>query len=140
MYRKAFQNNTGIISATGSFQSHYSLVFQKNKWSYESSNGYIHNFRKYKLFFKAFFYWRFLFKPFPNPHIRTNAFMIKRELFLSIKRAVVKDKMDAYCFESGRKGLTNQLLTKGYKTLILDKSGNTYEPDQWYQSKTFWNE
>ena len=138
-YVNAFKYDTGIISATGSFQSHYSLVFQNNKWRYEFSNSFSYNFRKYKLFLKAFFYWRFLFKPFPNPHIRTTAFLIRKDTFLFIKKPAMKSKMDAYSFESGRNSLTNQLLKRRLKTLLIDKDGNTYEPHEWNLSKIFWN-
>jgi hypothetical protein len=39
----------------------------------------------------------------PNPHIRSNAFMLRRDLFLSL-RAGAGTKRDAERFESGRRG------------------------------------
>lgn len=129
---------TGVISATASNQSHYSSVFQDYKWKYEPKKGWGYNFSKYKLFLKAFFYWQLLFKPFPNPHIRTNAFLIRRDVMLSLKKPVIKNKMDAYAFESGRNSLTIQLLKKGLKTLVIDKHGNSYDLPDWYLSKVFW--
>ena len=137
-YIPAFDSSTGIISATASNQSHVSLVFQNNNFRYESSKGFLINFRKYKLMLKAFFYWRSLFKPFPNPHLRSNAFMIRRDIFLSLKRIPIKNKLDAYRFESGRNGMTIQILKKGLHALVIDKHGKTYEPHEWKDSKTFW--
>jgi hypothetical protein len=101
-YCDNLKKEVGLISATGSYQSYYSAVFQTNNLLPDFQKGIVANFRKYKLFVKAFFYWRFLFKPFPNPHIRTNAFMVRRELFLQLKHKRLKSKFEAYQFESGR--------------------------------------
>lgn len=130
--------NIGIISATASNQSYYSSVFQKNKLRWETNNGFKFNFKKYKLFLKAFFYWRFLFKSYPNPHLRTNAFMIRRELFLRLKYVPFTSKFKAYQFESGRNNMTNQVLKMGYKALVVDKNGTAFEPAAWRSSRTFW--
>ncbi len=138
IYCDNFKNDVGLISATASNQSYYSSVFQTNNALPDFRQGIISNFRKYKLFVKAFFYWRFLFKPFPNPHVRTNAFMIRRELFLQLNYRRLKSKFEAYQFESGRKSLTNQVLNKGYKVVVVDKHGEAYESPNWAKSKTFW--
>ncbi|MBC7889817.1 MAG: hypothetical protein H7Z13_18220 [Ferruginibacter sp.] len=137
-YANGFDTKIGLISATASNQSHYSSVFQNHNWIYESMRGWKYNVNKYKLFLKAIFYWGFLFKPFPNPHARTNAFMIRRDVLLSLKKPVVKNKMDAYRFESGRNSLTNQLLKRGLITLVIDRHGITYESQEWHRSNTFW--
>lgn len=130
----------GLVGATASWQSHYTHVFQQHKMAYEFNKPFLYNFRKYKLFLKALFYWQFLFAPFPSPHIRTTAFMIRRDLFLKLKRKKIVSKFDAYLFENGRKGMSRQLLKKGYQILVVDKFGNTYSPDSWPASKTFWME
>ena len=129
-------SGVGIVGATGSWESIYTNVFKKYKLFYETNKSSLYNFRKYKLFLKAFFYWQFIFKPFPNPHIRTNAFIIKRDLFLGTKNKI-RSKFSAHIFENGRKGLSNQLSKKGYELLVVDKFGNTYPPDRWPNSKTF---
>lgn len=130
----------GLVGATGSWQSHYTNVFKKHKLDYEFNKPFIFNFRKYKLFIKTIFYWRFLFAPFPSPHIRTNAFIIKRHVFLQLKRKKMVSKFDAYLFENGRKGLSNQLRKNGYQILVVDKFGKLYSPDNWINSKTYWIE
>lgn len=138
-YSNAFdQSEVGIVSATASYQSYYSSVFQRNTIKWEVDKCIMNNFRKYKLFLKTFFYWRFLFKPFPNPHVRTNAFMIRRDLFLQLKYKPLITKFRAYQFESGRNSMTNQILKKGLKVLVIDKNGKTYEPAEWKNSYTFW--
>jgi hypothetical protein len=137
-YVQNFKQDTGIISASGSFQSYYSSVFQKHPAGWEVAKGFLYNFRKYKLFFKAFVYWRFLFKPFPSPTIRTNAFMVRRKEFLIMKSKVINTKFKAYQFENGRKGMTNFFLSRGMRVLVLDRNGKTYEPAEWKRSSTFW--
>ena len=93
---------------------------------------------KYKLFVKSFFYWRLFFKPFPNPHIRTNAFMLKKDDFLSINPGKLTTKFMAYTFESGRNGLTAYFLKRHKKIFVLGKNGMAYHPVQWPESNTFW--
>ena len=39
------------------------------------------------------------FGRYPNPHIRTNAFMIERDRFLSLTFPLFKKKSDVYKFE-----------------------------------------
>ena len=131
-------SKTGVVGSSASNQSYYSSVFQKNIYSWEKDKEFSYTFRKYKLFIKAFFYWRFLFKPFPNPHIRTNAFMIKRTLFLQLKHKPFVSKFAAYQFESGRKGFTKQLKKMGLYALVVDKNGKTYKEQDWKSSSTFW--
>ncbi len=130
--------NAGLVGATASNQSYYSSVFQKNQAGWEADKSFMHNFQKYKLFVKAFVYWRFLFKPFPNPHIRTNGFMIRRSVFLALQHSPFKSKFMAYRFESGRKSMTNQVLAQGYTVLVIDINGKTFEPPLWKESLTFW--
>lgn len=137
-YVDNMNERVGVISATASHQSYHSSVFQKNTWKWEWEKGFRFNFRKYKLFIKAFFYWRTLFKSFPNPHVRTNAFMVRRNEFIAMNPEKITSKFKAYLFESGRNSLTNYYLNKGLKVLVLDKYGKTYEPHEWIRSSTFW--
>ena len=131
--------NTGAVSATGSWQSYYSTVFMRNTYAWERKKGVTENVRKFKLFIKAFLWWRWLFQSFPNPHLRTNAFMVKRELFLSVPRpAVFPNKFTAYVYESGKKGFSCELLRRGYQIVVVDKFGHVYSKDDWKASNTFW--
>jgi hypothetical protein len=128
-----------IVSSTSSFQSHYSTVFQTNKWYWEFNKSFSFNFRKYKLFAKAFFYWQWLFPKFPNPHIRTNAFMVNREAFLKLKiKLPLKNKFAAYLLESGRSSITNQFMKMGYSVGVLDKHGKIWDLKECHKSNTFW--
>jgi hypothetical protein len=139
LYAEKMQaEKAGIIGATGSWQSYSSSVFINNTWKWELNKPFQENFSKFKLLLKALFYWSFLFPSFPNPHIRTNAFMLKRALLLSCKKGNLKNKFNAYLFESGRNSLTRQVNKKGLKVLLIDKMGNSYEKEEWINSSTFW--
>jgi hypothetical protein len=75
--------------------------------------------------------------PFPNAHIRTNAFMIDRKTFLDTRPDRVKDKKDSYLFESGPNSLTQQILRYGQTVVVVGADGQRYEIDQWVDSGTF---
>jgi hypothetical protein len=74
----------------------------------------------------------------PNPHIRTNAFMIRRDVFLSLRSMTFKRKIDAYKFESGRHSMTKQIIARGLRPVVVDRSGKTYNISEWKSSSTFW--
>lgn len=139
MYANIIKPNVAMVAATASFQSYSSSAFMRNAWYYEKQKSLRFNFRKYKLFIKSFFYYRLLFRGFPNPHLRTNGFMIWRDIFLNIKYKPLTSKMKAYQFESGRNSLSNQILKMNKKLLVVDKFGNGTEMNNWYESKTFWS-
>ena len=130
--------DVGMIGATGSWQSYYLTVFANNSWKWNRKKTLAENIRKYKLLLKAFFYWRYKFPAFPNPHIRTNAFFINRELLKSIHHGVLKNKFDAYKFESGQNSITRQIMRKGIDVVVIDRWGNKHRKDGWPASKTFW--
>jgi hypothetical protein len=76
---------------------------------------------------------------FPNPHIRTNAFMIERQRFLSLHTLPFDKKRDLYNFESGRRSMTKQILAQGLKPVVVDRTGKVYNMSEWKSSSTFWN-
>jgi hypothetical protein len=138
---KAFEDpQIGLVSATASAMSYYSAVFQKNSWKWYRKQSLFDEFRKYKLMIKALLYWRFLFKPFPNYHIRTNAFMIKRETMLRIQCPLLDSKFKAYLFESGHMSLTNQVLKMNLSVRMMDRNGQLYEMKDWAHVPVFWND
>lgn len=78
------------------------------------------------------------FGRYPNPHIRTNAFMIDRARFLSLRAIPFNRKADVYKFESGRRSMTNQILGMKLQALVVDRSGRTYDIHDWRSSSTYW--
>jgi len=130
--------NVGIVGATGTYHSIYSMIRYETRKNNQSRISFKDKFRRYKLIIKNIFLYRFWFAPFPNPHIRTNGFLIERELFLNLTFISIKKKYDAYRMESGRNGFTQQIIKKGLKPLVVDKNGEIYEIEKWKKSCTFW--
>jgi hypothetical protein len=78
------------------------------------------------------------FPPFPNYHLRTNAFMASRETLRRIELTPLRTKLSAYRFESGKESLTNQVRNLGLRVLVVGRDGEGYEPERWHVSNTFW--
>ena len=78
------------------------------------------------------------FYPYPNVHIRTNAFMIAGNLMQKIRIGHIIRKWDAYRFESGKSSLTQQILKMNLRALVVGKNGRAYEKEEWVNSFTFW--
>jgi hypothetical protein len=78
------------------------------------------------------------FGPFPNPHLRTSAFMITHAALRELRLFEVRSKRDAYALESGRESITCQLERMGLSSLVVDRAGAVYEPNQWHRSCTFY--
>ncbi len=128
----------GLVSASGSALSYFSAVFQKKCAEDEkgsSLSGYI---RCIKLHIKAALYWRFLFPAFPNFHVRSNAFMVRRSLFLSLHCPPLTSKFNAYRFESGYHSMTRQILKSGYRVKVVDIAGKSYDLAELQQIPLFW--
>ncbi len=75
---------------------------------------------------------------FPNPHVRTNAFMIEKDCFLSLDTLRFNSKTDGYKFESGRRSMTRQIMARGLKPVVVDRNGKIYSIPDWKSSSTFW--
>lgn len=130
--------DSGIVGATGSWHSLFSMIRYETRLAWERNKTLVENFRKYKLLIKNFFLYRLWFPSFPNPHIRTNAFVISKELFVGLHLGPIKKKYDAYRWESGRNGFTRQIMKKGLRPLVVDKNGRIYDVQRWKESNTFW--
>lgn len=137
-YAGCLSGDRQVVAATASAQSHYSSVFINHSWRWDRNRSFKYNFDKYKLFVKAFCYWKFLFPPFPNLHFRTNAFLINRELFASLDLPQTKNKFDAFKIESGFKSITSQLKKRGVNIVLLDKDGHCYNMQDWHKPAIFW--
>ena len=79
------------------------------------------------------------FASFPNPHLRTNAFIVRRQIFVDFVRtqSIPRRKRDAAVLESGRNGFSAYLVNHGMKLLVVGANGSVYGQQQWISSKTF---
>ncbi len=73
---------------------------------------------------------------FPNPHLRTNAFAVRREHLMRVEWPRISSKMDARRFESGSHSLTRQLQRFG-RTVVAGRDGRAYDVTAWRESRTF---
>jgi hypothetical protein len=74
---------------------------------------------------------------FPNPHLRTNAFMLRRSLMLSLDWPPSASKRQALALESGRHSITRQVWDRGLEVVVVDRDGRSYRREQWMESRTF---
>jgi hypothetical protein len=74
---------------------------------------------------------------FPNPHVRTSAFMLARETTLEMGLADVHDKRSAYLLESGWLSITRRLAERGLRAVVVGRDGHAYDEAEWPVSRTF---
>jgi hypothetical protein len=77
------------------------------------------------------------FPPAPNPHLRSNAFIIERSRWLALARGSLRSKWSTWLFESGKRGITRQLKAQGLDVVVIGRDGRAYSPDEWSRSMTF---
>ncbi len=79
------------------------------------------------------------FPSFPNPHLRSNAFIVRRQVFVDfvLTKSIPRCKRDAAVLESGRTGFSAYLASHDMKFLVAGANGNVYGPEQWINSQTF---
>jgi hypothetical protein len=76
--------------------------------------------------------------PFPNVHLRSNAFMMRRRQLVEILSTYsIRTKVDAYLVESGRASITRRIFEMGLSVRIVGRDGRGYHPESWPQSFTF---
>ena len=77
------------------------------------------------------------FPPFPNYHLRTNAFMAARTTLERVRPGPIRTKLGAWKFESGHDSLTQRVRRLGLRVLVVGRDGEGYEPERWHLSNTF---
>jgi hypothetical protein len=127
LHSQVITENTGAVGATGSWESQYSARYGRG-----GRSAFKHLLRVVRHFFLS----RYI-PEFPNPHIRTNAFMVARETILRTTRPRIVSKRDAYSFESGIGSFTRQLARMGKTVAVVGRDGKAYAPSQWPASRTF---
>lgn len=77
------------------------------------------------------------FPRFPNPHLRTTAFLMSRRLFLDLMPDRVEERADAHRLESGQQSLTRRILRSGQDIRVVGADGLAYPTEAWPRSGTF---
>ena len=75
---------------------------------------------------------------FPAVHLRTNAFVIERQLLLSLRIGRLSGKRWVYRLESGRGNMTAQLTALGRSPVVVDRQGAARRGPDWPQGDVFW--
>ena len=121
--RAAELPEVGLVGATGSWETQAKLVHgSAMHWAYQLA----------KLRAK----WRD-FPHFPNPHIRTTAFMLERQTVLELELDRAHDKYAAYLLESGRRSITRQIQERGLRAVVVGRDGRTCDVEEWPGSHTY---
>lgn len=111
--RQLERSGVGMVGATGSFESLLPpsgvMRFLRSAW----------------------------FDPFPNPHVRMNAFMMRRDVMLSLRWGEVVTKSGAGRLENGKRSVTQQVWEDGLEALVVGRDGEGYDHERWYESHTF---
>jgi hypothetical protein len=74
---------------------------------------------------------------FPNPHLRSTAFMLDRPLALALGLERVSDKRMAYLLESGPRSITRQVQERNLRPVVVGHDGRAYDVEDWPRSGTF---
>ncbi len=142
IYGNASKEGVGIAGATGSWESLYQdqLNAAQDIVRQRGVAGLFHPrvaFNWLRLVAKSGIR-RTQFAPFPNPHLRSNAFMISSLCAGQISVGKVRSKENAWRVESGRRGITGQILAMGKRAVVVDSEGTGHEWQRWADSRTFW--
>jgi len=77
------------------------------------------------------------FPSFPNPHIRSNGFLISRKLLLSFDYNLENTKIACSHFESGPQSISKKIQQKNLKLILTGADGAAYGVENWAKSSTF---
>jgi hypothetical protein len=140
LYDASASRSAGVVGATGSYQGFHKdwkSIPNRDRFSARSS-------WKSRLLALPFVEEmnelgnRMLSPEFPNPHVRTNGFLIERETMLALHPRVTLTKRHSYGFESGWNSMTRQILGMNKSVHIVGRDGTVYDIDEWKHSDTFW--
>lgn len=130
MFALVHKPDVGAVSATGSWESMYTNFIRNLDHAPKPLDRRVSRFLRLHLN-------RRLFRPFPNYHLRTNAFLISRKLMLEVWPRYILNKATAYIFENGRYNFTQRILRAGFKPMVIGRDGSAYEKEEWASSNTF---
>lgn len=121
-----YENKT-LLGASGSMESMVNTAFTGS-----------HSKNKLKSYYYALS--NFLrFPIFPNPHIRSNCFMISASDFidLNFNKKYRYKKIGSWINESGRNGMTNFLKKKNFQIYVINSDGLSFDECEWHKSETY---
>jgi hypothetical protein len=135
LYEHVKRSDVGAAGATGSWESFYTsyLLRMEEVGSPRSLPAWVKHLNRLRKLRR----YKANFPPAPNPHLRSNAFIIERSRWLALARGSLRTKWSAWLFESGKGGITPQLKAQGLEVVVVGRDGQAYSPDEWPRSMTF---
>jgi hypothetical protein len=131
------ESGVGLVGASGSWESLVSTpLAAPESGGARPTRGRLSRLRAQMVCFPL---WAF-FPAFPNPHMRTNAFLMAREDFLAVRPPRIHFKFQAWLFESGRASMTRRILRRGLRVMVIGRDGTAYGMEDWSKSGTFWQD
>lgn len=131
--RHARRPGVGLAGATGTYESHVSGALGAGELGYgvlrdartvaKRGGGAVLTLRS--------------FPRFPNPHLRTNGFVVEAATMRGLRRGTLSSKRGAHVLESGRRSLTRRVLATGRQVVVVGRDGEAYAPERWPDSRTF---
>lgn len=73
----------------------------------------------------------------PNPHIRTNGFLVGREAYISAAKGPLLTKQECHQLESGENSLTRYFLDRDFLVVLVNADSQIFQIDDWPSSRTF---
>jgi hypothetical protein len=135
LHRHVTEPGVGAVGATGSWESFYTNYLRRFRAHGRPSSPV--DWARYLGRLVRLARYRADFNPTPNPHLRSNAFMIERATWLGLKRSALRTKRQTWVFESGRRGMTAQLSAAALEVRVVGRDGQAYGTDRWHESRTF---
>jgi hypothetical protein len=121
----------GLVGATGSWESLYTNAVREHALGLERP------FWQRALRPVRLFWLKRRFPPFPNPHVRTTAFMADRRVLERIVVPPMRFKLQALQFETGYRSVTRQVQAMDLQVRIAGRDAVSYPPDLWATSRTY---
>jgi hypothetical protein len=130
LYEGAQSSGVGATGATGSWESAFDALLH-TPWP----ANFVPRLRRAATLIRN----RMQFPAFPNPHLRTNAFLTRSELFSQFASQTVfpRTKRDAYTIESGSRSFSSFLRGRGLDLRVCGANGVAYSIDAWPVSGTY---
>jgi hypothetical protein len=135
LYSHARSRAVGIVGATASWESLYTDHIRECVFPSPGSSHLRHALRRSVINKLRY---RYYYPPFPNWHVRTNAFMLRSATLQLISIRAMRSRRDTSRFENGRNGITRQLMRMRLIPLVVGRNGEAYEYMHWAASNTFW--
>ncbi|WBY07963.1 hypothetical protein PIB19_22430 [Sphingomonas sp. 7/4-4] len=134
LHAHAIRDEIGLAGATASLESLYSdhlTALQGEmagpRWRVAIRRSWLNSLRH-----------RLRYPPFPNPHLRTNAFMVREDVWRRVRRGRMISRRDASQFENGWRSITRQVTAMGLDVVVVGRDGRAYKQPEWPMSNTFW--